>query len=244
MSEVFDFIQLRGEYASLFVVALMLALSAGPTARLLALPSREVADLFWNGGVAFVVVGRLAYLLAESPRTLLDPLVLIRLQGGIEPLAGALAVALVVAWRVRRQEQLWAWITAGAVGVAVATVGYDLACVLRDACYGIAAPPPLGFEMSGFSEARLATPLLEATVVLAAGAVLLRSAHRLKAEAVPLLLIGVLALVRAALTPASVLGADAVGVETMLLAFLGVALVGAALAITFTASVRPMKSGA
>ena len=97
MSEVLDFVQARGEYASLLAVALLLWRSAGPAARLLALERREVADLFWNGSVAFVVAARLAYVLAESPRTLLDPLVLIRLPGGIEPLAGAAAVAAVVA---------------------------------------------------------------------------------------------------------------------------------------------------
>ena len=238
MSEVLDFVQARGEYASLLAVALLLWRSAGPAARLLALERREVADLFWNGSVAFVVAARLAYVLAESPRTLLDPLVLIRLPGGIEPLAGAAAVAAVVAWRARRRNAAWAWVTAGAAGLAVATVGYGLTCVLRDACFGVTAPPPFGFEMSGFSEARMATPLVEATVLLAAGAALLMLARRLSVEAVALLSIAALALVRAALTPASALGDDAVGFETLLLAGGGVALLATAAALRVTAAVR------
>ena len=238
MSEVSDFVLARGEYASLFAVVLLLGLSARPIARLLALERRAVGDLLWNGGLAFVVVGRLAYVVAESPRTLLDPLVLIRLPGGLEPLAGAIGVAAAVSWHARRRDATWAWVTAAAVGLAVATVGYDVACVLRDACYGAAAPPPLGFAMSGFSEARLATPLVEATVVLAAGAALLMLAGRLSTASIALLLLGALALVRAALTPASVLGVDAVGLETMLLAFGGAALLATALTLRFTAPER------
>jgi prolipoprotein diacylglyceryltransferase len=244
VSDAIEFVQARGEYASLLAVALLLWLSAGPTARLLALPRRELADLLWNGGVAFVVVGRLAYVGVESPRTLLDPLVLIRLQGGIEPLAGALGVAAVVAWRARRRDGAWAWATAAAAGLAVATVGYDLACVLRDACYGTAAPPPLGFEMSGFSQPRLATPLVEATVLLALGAALLRFAHRVPAEVIALLMIGALALVRAALTPASVLGTDAIGLETMVLGLVGVVAIAAAVAMRFVAPERRVGSSA
>ena len=84
MSGVIEFVQLRGEYASIFAAAALLALAARPVTRLLALPRREVGDLFWNGGVAFVVAGRLAYLATEAPSSLLDPLVLVRIQGGQE----------------------------------------------------------------------------------------------------------------------------------------------------------------
>ena len=233
MSDVVDFIQARGEYASLFAVALLLWLSARPSARLLGLPQREVTDLLWNGGIAFVVAGRVAYLADESPRTLLDPLVLIRLQGGIEPLAGVVAVAAVVAWRARRRDDRWAWATAGAAGLAVTVVGYDLACVLRDACFGTTAPAPIGFRMSGLSETRLATPLVEATLLLALAAALLAFVHRLRAEALPLLLVAALALLRAALTPVSVFGSDAVGPATILLLLVGIGAILAAVALLF-----------
>ncbi len=221
MSAVIDFVQLRGEYASLVVVALLLWAASRPIARLLGLSRGEVTDVFWNSGVAFLVAGRLAYVAQQSPRTLFDPLVLIRLPGGVDTLAGAVAVAAVIAWRQRRGGDLWLWATVGAVGVAVATVGYDLACVLRDACYGTSAPSPLGFRMSGFSEPRLATPLIEAALLLALLAVVVAFAGRLRPRAIALLLTGVLLLVRAALTPASVLGTGAVGVETAVLVVLG-----------------------
>ena len=240
MSELVEAVRARGEYASLVVAALLLWRSVRPTAGLLGLAHRDVADLFWNGGVGFVVVGRLAYLLAESPRALIDPLVLIRLQGGIDPLAGAVGVAAVVAWRSRGHGAPWTWLTVGAAGLAVATVGYDLSCVLRDACYGVAAPRPFGFEMSGFGESRLATPLVEATAVLGAAAALLAVARRLPAEAPGLLLLAALALIRAALTPASVLGAEAIGLETLVLVLAGVTAIASAVAVRFV----PARSAA
>ena len=67
MSEVLDFIYLRGEYVSLFLVAGTLALSGKHVATLLRLPRSEVGDLFWNAGIAFVVVARLGFLVTDSP---------------------------------------------------------------------------------------------------------------------------------------------------------------------------------
>ncbi len=230
MSGLIEFVQLRGEYASMLVVAVLLALAARPVARLLALPRNELGDHFWNGGVAFVVAGRLAYLALESPQTLIDPLVLIRLQGGIEPLAGVAGVAAVLAWRVRRRgAELWPWATAAAVGVTLAVIGYDLACVLRDACYGATVSTPLGFQMSGLSEPRVATPLLEAAVMLAILSALLAAAPRFGVRALALSLVAALALLRAALTPASALGLETVGVETLLLVALGAGAVATAI---------------
>lgn len=240
MSGIAEFVQLRGEYASIFVAAVLLALAARPVARLLALPQSEVGDFFWNGAVAFVVAGRLAYLAMESPQTLVDPLVLIRIQGGIEPLAGVAGVGAVLAWRIRRRGgELWPWATLAALGLAVAAIGYDLACLLRDACYGATVPTPLGFHMAGLSEPRLATPLVEAAVLLAALSVLLAAAPRLGFRALALSLVAALALVRAALTPASVLGREAVGGETLLLFVLG----AAAVAVAILPSIGAMKGG-
>jgi Prolipoprotein diacylglyceryl transferase len=236
MNVLVDFIQLRGEYVSLLAAGALLWLSVRPTARLLGVGRTETGDLFWNASIAFVVIGRIAYLIGESPQTLFDPFVLIRLQGGLEPLAGIAGVAAVVAWRAKQRQVRWAVGTTGAVGLAVATVGYDLACVIRDACYGAPAPVPLGFRMSGLSEPRLATPLIETALVLVALAVLLTFARQLSARSVPLLLVGVLALVRAALTPLSALGVEAVGVGTIVLVISGVSAVVAAAALDPRAS--------
>ena len=239
MSGVIEFVQLRGEYASIFAAAALFVLAARPVTRLLALPRREVGDLFWNGGVAFVVAGRLAYLALESPQTLLDPIVLIRIQSGIEPLAGVAAVVAVLAWRVRRRGgALWPWATAAAVGLTLAVIGYDLACVLRDACYGATAPSPLGFHMAGLGETRVATPLVEAAVLLAVLSAMLAAAPRLRPGIAALSLVAALALLRAALTPASVLGREAVGVETLVLVALGVGALAAALVLPRAAVAR------
>ncbi|MEZ4552786.1 MAG: hypothetical protein R3B59_02670 [Dehalococcoidia bacterium] len=232
MSGVVEFVQVRGEYVSFFLVLAMLWASGGTIARLVGLPRRAVGDLTFNGAVAFVAVGRLGYLATEAPRSLLDPLVVIRFQAGIEPLVGAAAVAAVAAWQTRGQDAVARWGVAGAasIGLAVATVGYDVTCVVRDACYGAAAPAPFGFEMSGLSEPRIATPLVEATLLMAAGAVLLRIGGRLTVATAALLL-GTLALTRAALTPASALGVEAVGLETVVLVVVGILAVGWAIVL-------------
>lgn len=225
-----EFVQLRGEYASFAVVIVLLWLSTGAASRLFGISRREAGDLFFNATIAFVIAGRVAYLAAEAPRSLLDPLVMIRFQAGLEPLAGVAGAAAVGLWHMRggAVAPRWAVAGAGAAGLAVATVGYDAACVLRDACYGVEAPAPLGFEMSGLSEPRMATPLIEAALVLAAAALILASAPRLSPRTPPLLLLATLALVRAALTPASALGAEAIGLETLVLAAGGVMGLGVA----------------
>ena len=163
MPAIPDAVAIRGEWISLLIVAVVLAASARPLSGMLALPRNEVGDLFWNGGVAFVVVGRLVYVALESPEALTDPLVLIRIQGGIEPIAGVAAVAAVLAWRTRRDAaSRIVWLALASAGLVVATTTYDLSCVARDACYGIDAPAPLGFAMADLSDTRLATPLIEA----------------------------------------------------------------------------------
>jgi len=219
-----EFVAARGEIVSLFAVAIALAAATGPLARVSGLERGRLGDLLWNGGVAFVVVGRLAELALESPRTLLDPLVLIRIQGGVEPLAGAAAVAAVAWWHARRapaDRDAWALVAAAALALAVA--GYDLACVVRDACYGTAAPAPLGFRMSRLADTRLATPLVEATVLLLALALLLAALRRLPARALAAWTLAAVALLRAALTPASIAGRDSIGAETAVLVVIGVA---------------------
>jgi prolipoprotein diacylglyceryltransferase len=245
MSEVLDFLRPRGEYVSLFVVAGLLVLAVRPTSELLALPRDRLGDLFWYGGLAFVVAGRVAFLAVEAPASLLDPLVLIRIQGGIAPLAGAIAALAVTSWRARRDlEASGRWLAAGAAGLAIAALGYDLACPLRDACFGAQAPPPLGFRMSGLADTRLATPLLEAAALLVVLAGTVRWLPRLAPGAAALGLLAALALLRAAFTPLSVRGLDAAGVETALLVAAGVALTVAAIVAQRRQTAAPEETAA
>jgi hypothetical protein len=220
VNAVADFIHPRGEVFSALVVAAVLTFAAPRIAGLVDLERRRVADLFWNAGVAFVVAGRAAYLLNETPRTLLDPLVAIRIQGGIEPLVGALASACVLAWMLRRGAAAAgpAWLTAWALGLAVAATSYDLACPLRDACYGAQVPAPLGFSMSGFADTRLATPLVEAAILLGGLGLLVQWWPRWRPGVPGLLLLGAVAGLRLALTPLSVAGWPGVTPEVLALA--------------------------
>lgn len=220
MPGVPDAMAVRGEWISLLLVTVALWLAIRPLSRLLALPQSELGDLFWNGGLAFVVVGRVAYVAIESREALTDPLVLVRIQGGIEPLAGLLAAGAMLVWRTRRDTaSRHIWLAAFAGGLVITTATYDLACVARDACYGTTAPSPLGFAMSGLSDARLATPLIEAALLLLAAGALLSSVLPVWRSLVGLA--GIAALVRVALTPLSVLGTDAVGFETVAFAVVG-----------------------
>ena len=232
MSEALDFIYLRGEYVSLFLIASVLAFATSRVAALTRLPRNEVGDLFWNAGIAFVAAARLSYLAAESPASLLDPLVLIRLQGGLHPLVGVLAAIAVVGWRTRGERGLsearLAWLAVAAAGLVLTALTYDAACLARDACYGAVAPAPLGFAMSGLSDTRLATPLIEAALLLFAAGGLLSS--KLQIAQSLLALGGLAALLRVTLTPASVRGADALGVETAGLVVLGLLLLVASAA--------------
>jgi len=226
MPSVPDAVAIRGEWLSLLIVAVALWWSARPLSGLLRLPNEELGDLFWYGGLAFVGVGRLGYVALESPEALTDPLVLIRIQGGIEPLLGLLGVLGVLAWRTRREPALrLTWLAAASGGLVVAAIGYDVACLGRDACFGATAPAPFGFAMSGLSETRLATPLIEAALLLLLSGAVLSSGVASSRSGVRRGLIalgGVAALSRVALTPLSVLGTEALGLESVLFAILGV----------------------
>lgn len=208
MEAISDFVFPRGEYASLLVVALLLALAAPHVARLTGLANGAIGDLYWNASLAFVVAGRLAYLATEAPSSLLDPLVIVRIQGGVSPLAGGAAALAVLAWRLRDEggDARWRWLTAWVVGLSVATVAYDIVCPLRDACYGAAAPAPLGFRMSGLADTRIATPLVEAALLLAALGVLLTLWPRLRPGQAGLFALSAIAGLRVAFQPLSVTG--------------------------------------
>jgi hypothetical protein len=245
VSELLDFIYLRGEYVSLLLVTGMLVFAGGRVAVLTRLPRSEVGDLFWNAGITFVVAARVSYLAVEFPASLLDPLVLIRLQGGLHPLVGVLAVISIVAWHTRGEHGLsetrLAWLAVAAAGLVLTTWTYDVACLAREACYGAEAPSPLGFAMSGLSDTRIATPLVEATLLLIAAGGLL--SPQLSMTQSLLALGGIAALLRVALTSASVQGVDAVGLETAAFVVLGLVVLGMALSagriVTATSPVVP-----
>jgi hypothetical protein len=223
MPSVPDAVAIRGEWLSLLIVAVALWWSARPLSELLRLPNEELGDLFWYGGLAFVGVGRLGYVALESPEALTDPLVLIRIQGGIEPLLGLLGVLGVLAWRTRREPALrLTWLAAASGGLVAAAIGYDVACLGRDACFGATAPAPFGFAMSGLSETRVATPLIEAALLLLMSGAVLSSGVASSVRRGLIALGGIATLIRVALTPLSVLGTEALGLESVVFAVLGV----------------------
>lgn len=233
MGPIPDAIVVRGEVVSaIFVVAALLA-AARPLATLLGLSGTAVSDLYLNGAIAFVGAGRVAFLVLEDRAGLTDPLVAVQIQGGIEPLVGVLAAGVVVGWEVaRRGGPRWPVVTAASLGLVMATVAYDTSCVVRDACFGAPAPAPLGFRMSGLADTRLATPLLEAAVLLGALSLLWAVWFRVSWALRAALPFAAVALLRTALTPLSVLEWDATGVRTYITAAAGLLAVPAALALS------------
>lgn len=230
MSDLVELVHERGEFASLVLVALVLWLAASRVAVLLALPGGRIGSLYGNGVLAFMVAGRVGYLIAESPETLLDPLVAIRLAGGIDPLWGAAAALVALGWEARGAGSLahWPLATAWAAGLAIAVAAYDLGCPLRDACFGAQANPPLGFAMSGLADTRLATPAIEGAVLLALTGALLLGWQIWRPGVVAFALLAAVALLRLAFTPLSVLGWTGWGIEEVALALIGTGAVGGA----------------
>ena len=239
-----DFVRPRGEFASLLVVAALLTFAAPRVARLCGGSSRRVGDLYWNAGVAFVVGGRVGYLAVESPRSLIDPLVAVRIQGGVDPLVGALAAAAVLAWHARRLplEGRASALSAWGLGLALATIGYDLACPLRDACYGAPAPAPLGFFMSGLADTRVATPLVEAAALLLGLGLLVRWWPRWSAGG-GVVTIGLVAGVRLALVPLAVSGWDGPTLEALALALTVAAAVAGVIVLSSLPSLPSQADG-
>ena len=232
MGPIPDAVVVRGEVVSAILVVVALVVAARPLATLAALPRGIISDLYFNGAIAFVAAGRVIYVLLEDRASLTDPVVAVQIQGGIEPLAGVIAVAFVVGWEVsRRRGEPWPLLAAASLGLVVATVAYDAGCVVRDACYGAPAPAPLGFRMSGLADTRLATPLLEAAMLLGVLSALFGAWDRLSWPLRAALPFAMVALVRSALTPLSVLQWDAVGVRTYLAIVAGLLAVPVAVAV-------------
>jgi len=200
----------RGEVVSFVVVILMLVLSARAVARTLGVSSGVVEDQFWWGGLAFLVMGRLGYVMLATPELLLDVVVLIRFADGVDPVVGAAASLVVIAWRGRgegRPELAMRGLVA-VVGLMLASVAYGLACPLREACFGATTSTPWGFPMHGLAEPRFATPLIESVVLLAVLAVTVRYVGRLSMERMGWGLLAALAVVRVAMMPISASGVD------------------------------------
>lgn len=236
MGPIPEAIVVRGEVVSAVLVVVVLLAVARPLAAVLGIPRPAVSDLYFNGAIAFVAAGRAAYLILEDRGSAFDPLVAIQIQGGIEPLAGTIAVGALVAWEVsRRREVAWPIVAAGALGLVVAAIVYDGGCVVRDACYGAPAPAPLGFRMGGLADTRLATPLVEAALLLGVLWAVFRAWRRLSWPMRAAIPFAAVALLRAALTPLSVLEWDAVGFRTYVTVAAGMGVVGGALVATWMA---------
>ncbi len=195
----------RGEIVSFVLVTLALVLSARVVARVTGSSDGPVEDVYWTGGILFLVVGRLLHVATISPALLTDIPVLIRFPDGIDPLGGATAALAWALWKSRgaADAPLWA---AAVAGMVLAAATYDLSCFAREACYGIPAPAPFGFPMHGLAESRLPTPLIEGALLLALLGVATQRLNRWPVARLGWGLLASLALVRLAMLPLTVQG--------------------------------------
>ncbi len=207
----------RGEAVSFLVVVVVLALSMRPVARAYGLSPRIVEEHYWWGGIAFLIIGRLAFLAEASADLLLDVMVVIRFTDGIAPVIGGTAALAWVLWRGRGTGS-GAPLAVAVTGLILAAAAYGLACPVRGACFGATAPAPLGFPMHGLLESRLATPAIEGIVLLAILAVAVRLIGRWPLPALAWGLLSALALVRVAMMPLSAAGVDGPTAVALLLA--------------------------
>lgn len=216
----------RGEVVSFVLVTLALVLSVRVVARVTGSSDGSVEDVYWTGGILFLVVGRLLHLATISPALLTDLPVLIRFPDGIDPLGGAAAALAWALWRSRGASTAASLWTAAVAGVAIAAVSYDLSCFAREACYGVEAPEPFGFPMHGLAESRLPTPLIEAALLVALLALVTQRLDRWPMVRVGWGLLASLALVRLAMLPLTVPGVTAV--DAILLALVALTATGLA----------------
>ena len=220
----------RGEAASFFFVTVVLVLSVRLIGRVTGAAPRRIEDVYWWGGIFFLVVGRLAYVASSSPGLLTDLAVLVRFTDGLDPIAGAAAGLAWAMWKSgggRTDGSLW---VASVVGLVLAAVAYDLTCSVRASCYGVPASGPLGFPMHGLAEPRMPTPVFEGVVLLVLLGVTVRLLDRWDAGRAGWALLAAASLTRLAALPLTVQGLELSQALVLLIA----ATVAAGLAIATT----------
>lgn len=150
----------------LLLSGLVIAVAVWAGVRWLPMPGwkpEEVLDRLLTAGIVGVLAGRLAAASLDDPGSLRAIRTFLVIRGGVEFWPGAVAAVLVVAVGLRRAGRS---VLEGVASLApIALVGYGAfegACLLRDGCYGPAAP--IGLRPDG-----LATTMIPAGVVVGAG---------------------------------------------------------------------------
>jgi len=129
--------------------------------------AKKIGDLSFWVGVGAVMGGRLAYATPAMGTYLAYPFDLIQINTGMYfygALAGGLAVGAWYTWR----RDLVFWRVADLYGlyVPLAIALTRFGCLLRNACYGQQAPPPLGILFPGLTEPRYPSELYEGLLAL------------------------------------------------------------------------------
>ena len=131
------------------------------------LDANHVDDLSFWIGVGALVGGRLGYTLPSLSSYLAHPIDLIRINSGLD-FYGALVGGLSVAALGTRRRRMPFWSVADNYGL-YAPLGIAItrfACLLRNTCYGVKAPPPLGIVFPGLTQSRYPSELYEGLLAL------------------------------------------------------------------------------
>jgi len=126
-----------------------------------------IADLTPALAVVAIVAARLTTAVPHWRMVMAHPLDLLRVNGQLPLLGGVIGVVVGLGILTRR-SRLPVCRIADAYGAAV-PLGFavqGLGCLLRDDCYGRAAPPPLGIVFPGLREPRYPVALYAAAAAL------------------------------------------------------------------------------
>lgn len=131
------------------------------------LPRPAVAVMTSSLAITALVAARIAYVAPHWSMIVAHPLDLLRVTDGLSLPGGLLGAVGAVAFFGRRAHLPIARVadlygTALPLGVAI----YGLGCLLRDDCFGRAAPPPFGIVFPGLQMARYPVELYAAAIAL------------------------------------------------------------------------------
>ena len=121
--------------AAAFLVGMAVAMRE---AKRLDLPHKLVPDLGFYCILSAIIGARLLYVLLRPRYFLAHPLEIFQFwNGGLVFLGGAIAAAVTVVWFLRRrQEPVWPWADAIALGLPLAQAVGRLGCVAAGCCFG------------------------------------------------------------------------------------------------------------
>lgn len=131
----------------------------------------SAADLAVTAAVAGMFVGRLVAMGLAGVNPLTNPLDVLLVRGGVNPVGATVGAVAYLLWATRREETLL-----GRFGPAATAglAGWHAGCLWRGSCLGAAGDVPWGWSLPGSDVVRHPTELYTALLLVVATVVLVR----------------------------------------------------------------------